>query len=64
MLELLLFVDLDSGRRKFVTQIPEEVIRDFSSLPFTSDIYVYIFMYPFLLGFKMFASDFTGFVCS
>lgn len=64
MSELLLFVDLDSGRSKFVTQVPEEVTREFSSLPFTTDIYVYIFMYPFLLRFKMFISEFTGFVCS
>jgi len=41
----LIFVNLNLGRSKFITQVPEEVTREFSSLPFTSDIYVYIYTF-------------------
>lgn len=41
---LLLFVDLELSRSKFITQVLEEVTRDFSSLPFNSDIYIYVSM--------------------
>lgn len=60
---LLLFVDIELGRSKFITQVPEEVTRDFSSLPFSSDRYIYL-CNPFLLGFNVFTSECMVFVCS
>lgn len=61
---LLLFVDLELSRSKFITQVLEEVTRDFSSLPFNSVIYIcvydtqkYIHLCKlFLLGFNMLRS--------
>lgn len=61
----LFFVDLELNKSKNITQAPEQVAREFSSLPFISDIHIYINLCnPFLLGFKMFTLECTVFVCS